>query len=149
MRATIRLCVLLITGLLSACAITPRVSGAAASASVPDGVGSVAADAVQFLQRRYPPGSTHWTLARPARDGFGVALVDSLRRQGYAVQEATASRGKPQPAPAGPTLDYVFEPVDTGVYRLTLRIGTRSLSRAYMAAGDGRMQPAGAWSHRE
>ncbi|MCC7634553.1 hypothetical protein [Stenotrophomonas rhizophila] len=149
MRATTHLCVLLVGGLLSACAVTPRVPGTASAASVPDGVGSVAADAVQLLQGRYPPGATYWTLARPARDGFGVALVDTLRRQGYAVQEASASRGKPQPAPAGPTLDYVFEPVDAGVYRLTLQIGTRSMSRAYMAAGNGRMQPAGAWSHKE
>lgn len=144
----IRLCLLLVVGLLSACAITPRSSGGTAA---PDGVGSVAADAVQFLQGSYPAGSTAWRLARPARDGFGVALLDQLRRAGYAVQEANVPRGKssPAPAPSGPTLDYVFEPVDTGIYRLTLQIGPRSLSRAYMAAGNGRMQPAGAWSHKE
>lgn len=147
MGAMIRVSLLLISVLLSACAVTPRSASVLAG---PDGIGSAAADAAQFLQGRYPPGSTHWTLARPAKDAFGVALVDSLRRQGYAVQEATAPRGRNQPAPApsGPSLDYVFEPVDAGVYRLTLRIGQRSLSRAYVA-GNGRMQPAGAWSHRE
>lgn len=143
-------CLCVTAALLTACAITPRVATppAAALAGAPDGLGSVADDAVRRLASWHPPGATRWTLQRPALDAFGLALVDRLRREGYAVEEAVAPRGTATPAAQGALLDYVFEPVDAGVHRLTLRVGPRTLSRAYMAS-NGRMAAAGAWSHGE
>lgn len=134
--------------LLAGCAVTPRVAApAAVLASAPAGLGSVAADAVRRLAGWHPPGATRWVLQRPATDAFGLALVDRLRREGYAVEEVAAARGTAA-ASDGALLDYVFEPLDAGVYRLSLRVGPRTLSRAY-GTGNGQMAPVGAWSHGE
>lgn len=135
--------------LLAGCAVTPRVATpAAVLASAPAGLGSVAADAAGRLAGWHPPGATRWVLQRPATDAFGLALVDRLRREGYAVEEAATARGTTVPAAQGAPLDYVFEPLDAGVYRLSLRVGPRTLSRAYRA-GNAQMAPIGAWSHGE
>ncbi len=133
---------------LGGCAVTPRVATpATVLASAPAGLGSVAEDAVRRLASWHPPGATRWTLQRPATDAFGLALVDRLRREGYAVEEAATARGTAA-ASEGAPLDYVFEPLDAGVYRLSLRVGPRTLSRAY-TAGNAQMAPVGAWSHGE
>jgi hypothetical protein len=47
-------------------------------------------------------------------------------------------------------LRYIVDaPADLNLYRVTLLVGSSSLSRAYMVATDSSLQPAGAWVRKE
>jgi len=144
---------------LAGCAVVPRlpagsvqvVSTPAGPARAPSAVvmsqSGVADDAVRHLLAWYAPGPTRWRLGAPVQDEFGGLLVERLRRVGYAVQEYAPARHRGT-ASQGVPLTFVFERVDGDIHRLTLRAGTRSLSRAYLER-DGRMLPVGAWAHGE
>ena len=121
----------------------------------------LAADAIQQLAALYPPARTRFNLAQPTPDPFGQALVAGLREKGYAVEEAKPA-GAIQPASAlekaasgtekgaaGLDLGYVVDQPGTGnLYRLTLAVGSQSLTRAYVAQ-DGSTHAAGSWTRKE
>ncbi len=121
----------------------------------------LAADAATKLRALYPAASTQFDLQQGTPDPFGSALVESLRASGYAVREAApagqgakaADSGAADPAQAstrGIPLSYIVDaPADTHLYRLTVLLGGPSLTRAYMAAPDKTLQPAGAWVRKE
>jgi hypothetical protein len=125
----------------------------------------LASDTVTHVLQLYPPANTRVTLQHPMDDPYGTTLVDTLRLKGYAVSEyrpeATWSRqslersepptpSRPvSPEATGVTLRYVLDgPFEAHLYRLTVLIGSQTLSRAYRVRNGG-FTPAGAWVRKE
>lgn len=118
----------------------------------------LAADAVQQLSTLYAPAHTRLELQQPTPDPFGQALVKSLRDKGYALQEfppadAAPITTPPQPAalvaPSGLPLRYVLDQAgDSNLYRLTLLVGSQSITRPYVIQ-NGSFAPAGYWVRKE
>ena len=109
---------------------------------------TMADDAAKQLVAVYPPASTRFDLQHATPDAFGSSLVESLRAKGYALLEfkpaapdATATAGKP--------LRYILDQAESNLYRVTLLVGNQSLTRAYSAAQNGTLYPAGAWVRKE
>ena len=146
---------LLLAGLAGCASTEPygNFLGANAPASVNE---RLAADSVRQLVTLYPPASTRFNLGQPTPDAYGSALLESLRTQGYAILEFDADLAAPadQPAAAGAagsglSLRYVVDaPPSTNLYRVTVMVGAKSLSRAYVAQNDT-VAPAGAWVRKE
>lgn len=116
----------------------------------------LARDAVKQLAALYPPAKTRFELKQRAPDAFGTALVATLRQQGYAVVEQ-AQEAKPEGAPAqaparaAPALplSYILDHAgESETYRLSVLVGTQSLSRAYLVQ-NGSFVPAGYWVRKE
>ena len=148
--------------ILGGCASAP---GAAAYGNYATGSPAfnqkLAADAIKQLAGLYPPARTRFHLAQPTPDPFGQALVAGLREKGYAVEEAkpagaTQPPSVPEKATSGPEqgaagldLGYVVDQPGTGnLYRLTLAVGSQSLTRAYVAQ-NGSTYAAGSWVRKE
>lgn len=120
---------------------------------------TLADDAAKQLAALYPPASTRLDLQQATPDAFGSRLVESLRARGYALLEfkpgaktaalpATATTTD-RAAGAGKPLRYILDQLDANLYRLTLRVGEQSLTRAYAPAQSGTLRPAGAWVRKE
>ena len=113
-------------------------------------------DAAHQLAMLWPPGTTRFALSHATSDTFGTALIASLRGRGYALTEyyaadqAQASAGAvPTGSPAALSLRYVLDQADaTNLYRLTLWIGSESITRPYLAE-NGSFVPAGYWVRKE
>ncbi|MBK7024112.1 MAG: conjugal transfer protein TrbH [Sulfuritalea sp.] len=106
----------------------------------------IAADTVKQLVALYPPARTRFHLGQPTPDAYGSALVEALRAKGYALVEV--KEAAPATAP-GLSLHYVLDAVASpNLYRVTVMVGQKSLSRAYLAQND-RVAPAGAWVRKE
>lgn len=121
----------------------------------------LANDSLRQLAALYPPARTRFNLVQPTPDPYGAALVAGLRAKGYAVMESkdlpatqrSAAPKKPasgpETGPAGLDLRYVVDRQGTSnLYRVTMVIGTQSLTRGYVAQNDG-MHAAGAWVRKE
>lgn len=120
----------------------------------------IAADSVRQIESSHPAASTRLQVRQPATDTYGVALRDTLRLHGYAVQERSrqpnAAEASPSKAtPAGQTevqtvpLAYLIDLVpQPKLYRVTLYLGERTITRGYIAQGD-KLRPASAWVRRE
>lgn len=106
----------------------------------------IAADTVKQLVALYPPARTRFHLGQPTPDAYGSALVEALRAKGYALvefKEATPA------TVSGLSLNYVLDAAASpNLYRVTVTVGQKSLSRAYLAQND-RVAPAGAWVRKE
>lgn len=139
---------MLLALVLSGCATIPPYGHFANSPTAVDE--AIAADAIKQLVALYPPAKTRLELQHPTPDAFGVALVAGLRERGYALLELAPKTAKPSAsAESGLKLSYVFDEAGSpSLYRLTLRLGTQSLTRAYRAA-SGTGVAAGAWARRE
>ncbi|HHN9152368.1 TPA: conjugal transfer protein TrbH [Escherichia coli] len=111
---------------------------------------SMADNTVVNLAALYPPGRTTFTMKQPAKDPFGVALVQRLRSRGYAVIEFTKD-GKPQStlANSGTHLGYVVNTIAPNLYQVTTFVDSVTLSRAFILATDGKAYPAGPWTREE
>jgi hypothetical protein len=159
-----RLSVVLGFGLLLAGCLSPSPYGYLVKGAVPPQMPErLAQDTVTRMEVLYPPAQTRLALTHPATDAYGVALIEALRRKGYALMESRANtRMNPstrddmpravQPAvshdvglPFGYVVDGPFEP---RLYRVTVFIGAQSLSRAYRMDQQGFAQ-AGAWVRKE
>lgn len=112
----------------------------------------LASDTVKQLVKLYPPARTRFAIKQPTPDYFGATLVSSLRSNGYALTEykqiPTAQSGEQQPN-AIPDIDLYYivdRQMDLNLYRVSLRIGQQSLTRAYAIDADKQLRPAGAWS---
>ena len=121
----------------------------------------LADDAARQLHMLYPPATTHLELRQASDDSFGRLLVELLRNGGYALQEsrpvtsAATVPGTTTPAAAagntaaGVQLNYVLDTIASPkLYRLTLTLGSQTLTRAYIAHSDA-IHPAGAWVRKE
>jgi len=124
--------------------------------SAPAGIHqTLADDAARQLVVVYPPASTCLDLQQATPDAFGSLLVESLRAKGYALLEfkagskTAASPGTDRAAGAGKPLRYILDQLDANLYRLTLRVGDQSLTRAYLATQSGTLHPAGVWLRKE
>lgn len=109
----------------------------------------MAADVVTRLVTLYPPARTRLALHQSTPDRFGQALVDKLRARGYALLE----REQPQTQPAetngsNQPLHYVLDQVDGNLYRVTLIIGDRTMTRPYLQQEDTTIA-AGYWTYQE
>ena len=116
----------------------------------------MADDTVKQLMALYPPASTRFDFKQSATDTYGVALVESLRANGYALlefkPEGAANDLEPE-APAmeaeGISFNYIIDaPASTNLYRLLVIVGPRTLSRAYLVQ-NSTIAPAGAWARKE
>lgn len=151
-------------GLVLAGCLSPSPYGYLVSGTVPPQMPErLAQDTVTRMEVLYPPAQTRLALTHPATDPYGVALIEALRRKGYGVMESRANtRMNPstrddmpravQPAvshdvglPFGYVIDGPFEP---RLYRVTVFIGSQSLSRAYRMDQHVLAQ-AGAWVRKE
>ena len=142
----------LLAGLAGCASIEPygNFLGANAPATLNE---RLATDTVKQLTVLYPPASTRFDLGQPTPDAYGSALVESLRIKGYAILEfepdEAAQADNPDTAGPGLSLRYVLDaPASTNLYRVTVMVGSQSLSRAYVAQNDT-VAPAGAWVRKE
>lgn len=159
-----RLSLVLGVGLLLAGCLSPSPYGYLVSGTVPPQMPErLAQDTVTRMEALYPPAHTRLALTHPATDAYGVALIEALRRKGYALMESRVNTSMNpstrddmpravQPAvshdvglPFGYVVDGPFEP---RLYRVTVFIGAQSLSRAYRMDQHGFAQ-AGAWVRKE
>ena len=159
---------LLVAALATGCSTvpTPRSYGNHVVAS-PDAINQkLANDTVKQLVALYPPASTQFNIAQPVADSFGVTLVAGLREKGYAVKESGPTdapttvqplsrsveampRANGQTDSLGLELQYLVDrPAAGQLYRLSMTISGRSLSRAYLVQNDV-AAPAGAWVRKE
>ncbi|WP_425327711.1 conjugal transfer protein TrbH [Pseudomonas nitroreducens] len=114
----------------------------------------LANDTARQLTAVYPPASTALHIEQPATDDYGMALLRSLREAGYAVREfdPRARTGAPTASTApeqAQALNYIVDAPEGGnFYRVTVLLGSESLSRGY-AAQNGRLRSLGAWVRKE
>ncbi len=159
-----RLSVVLGIGLVLAGCVSPSPYGYLVKGTVlPQMPERLAQDTVTRMEALYPPAHTRLALTHPATDAYGVALIEALRRKGYGVMEHRVNRrvavstredmpGSVQPTvshseglPFGYVVDGPFEP---RLYRVTVFIGSQSLSRVYHMDQQVLAQ-AGAWVRKE
>jgi len=129
----------LLAGLAGCASIEPygNFLGANAPATLNE---RLATDTVKQLTVLYPPASTRFDLGQPTPDTYGSALVESLRIKGYAILEFEPDEAAQADNPDNPN--------STNLYRVTVMVGSQSLSRAYVAQNDT-VAPAGAWVRKE
>ena len=159
-----RLSVVLWVGLLLAGCVSPALYGYLVSGTVPPQMPErLAQDTVTRMEDLYPPAHTRLAVTHPATDPYGLALIEALRRKGYGVMESrvttrrTPSTREDMPGPiqpavshkAGIPLRYVVDgPFEPHLYRVTVFIGSQSLSRVYHMDQQVIAQ-AGAWVRKE
>ena len=68
----------------------------------------IADDAVDHINNTYQAGKTALIVAQKADDEFGVALLDGLRKKGFAVGTPAASDDNPGKPATGETLAYAL-----------------------------------------
>ena len=144
------LLVLLVAG-LAGCASTPAPGtyGSFVQAPVATDDKAMADDVVKKLAVLYPPAKTRFNLQHATPDAFGIAMVTTLRAKGYAVAEVKPGAQVPALAAGEQSLAYILDqPLDAGLYRVTILVNSQTLSRVYQSAG-GAVTPAGAWVRKE
>lgn len=99
----------------------------------------IAADAVDYLTKLYPPGRTSLRLAaaKKADNAFAAALENGLRQAGFSVLTADAT-----PEQDCVTVAYTLDVLEqNAAFYLQLRLsdgskGGKAMSRAYTASGQ-------------
>lgn len=117
----------------------------------------MADDVTAQIVRLYPAANTQFNLRHEINDPFGKALVENLRLEGFAVQEATPQSIQQQifAAPNQPdtesqkglALSYIIDQ-SGDLYHVKLMIDDMRLSRAFSVQGDS-INPAGLWVRKE
>ncbi len=106
----------------------------------------IAQDAMDQLIKLYLPAKSRFNLKHEAKGPFGVTLVTTMRKEGYAVEEYT---GQEKNETDGLSLRYVLDVAGApDFYRLTMMVGDQSISRPYMRQGSD-VVPAGYWARKE
>lgn len=106
-------------------------------------------DTVKQLEALYPPARTQLNIGQAieSTDSFGAGLISTLRNHGYAVHDY-----REQPlSKKGIRLQYLLDVPATAeqtLYRVKIRVGDNTLTRAYVMQNDT-VIPAGAWTRRE
>lgn len=119
---------------------------------------AMADDVARKMAMLYPPAHTGIKMQQATPDAFGAALAAALRSQGYALAEFN-----PRGSGTGPESGVPFQtsnsgnlavaylvdqPLEPGMYRVTVLINEQSLSRLYEAR-HGSVVPAGYWVRKE
>jgi hypothetical protein len=129
--------------LLGGCAWNTGHHSSYAAVSAPSDAQAMATDSLAELVKLYPPAISRVAIDPAAsNDGFGSALIDGLRRRGYAVVEASDKRGADTTALP---LRYVVDQPAAGIYRVMLTVGEQSLTRAY-TVGEAGAAPSAGWA---
>lgn len=132
-------CILLLTILLSSCA-SMRYGNFTDVSQNKDVY--LAKDAASQLTRVYPPARNTFCISQKVCDGFGIRLIQEMRKKGYGVVENVRPRQKAN-------FFYVVDEAEPGrLYRVSLYIGPQTLSRVY-AKTNGKLTPISPWSHKE
>lgn len=135
----------------------------------------IATDTVNQIARLYPPAKTQLNVTSDAPDSFGSLLTAKLRGRGFGVAETIEAKSeafpftfnhefrpkpgspadkeqenKPSRAAPGLELRYQLDQAQAGAFsRITVRIGSAVLARAYVPDVDERgAAPVGAWTYR-
>ncbi len=141
---------ILVLALFAGCA-TQGPRGYYAASPSPASSAKVADDSVGQLLALYPPASTYLVLKQPTNDPYGTVLLGKLRSKGYAVMEMPttgSNSGKAAVmATVGTDFGYVLDQAGTGRYRVTLNVGTQSISRIYVET-NGRLDAVSFWVKR-
>ncbi|WP_297745121.1 conjugal transfer protein TrbH [Nitrosomonas sp.] len=117
----------------------------------------MADDVTAQIVRLYPAANTQFNLRHVVNDPFGKTLIENLRLEGFAVQEATqqsiqqqifAAPNQPDTEPQkGFTLSYIVDQ-SGDLYHVKLMIDEMRLSRAFSVQADS-IHPAGLWVRKE
>ena len=159
-----RLNLVLWIGLVLAGCIRPGPYGYIVNGTVPSHLlERLAQETVTRMEALYPPAHTRLALTHPATDPYGVALTNELRRKGYGLMEyrertrRTLTTREDMQRPVEPVVSneagvpfrYVVDgPVEPLLYRVTVFVGSQSLSRVYRM-DEQAMAQAGAWVRKE
>ena len=115
----------------------------------------MAEDTAKQLATLFPPAKTHLKLSQPADDAYGSALVEHLRKAGYAVsvgpEKTLLSRLTEReggPSEPGTDLHYVVDRFGEGSYRVSVQVGGQTLSRMYLSTNQ-RLAAAAYWARKE
>lgn len=110
---------------------------------------TLAKDSANQLAMLYPPARTRFELNQPNQDPFGRALEGSLRQKGYSLGQTQSVSRSIKSSALGMPLNYlVDEPIKQSLFRVTLLLGSQSISRAYKLK-NGILTPAGFWVRKE
>ena len=119
---------------------------------------AMAEDVAHKLALLYPPARSRFRLGQAAPDPFGSALIAALRTKGYAIAEFYSAAKAKAPSGSAPgaadqpsdlALAYlVDQPLEPGLYRVTVHVNSQSLSRLYRS-GNGTASAAGYWIRKE
>ena len=102
----------------------------------------LAQDASSQLRHVYPPAQNTFCVGQKISDGFGINLIQDLRKKGYGVIENNCSKQKAN-------FFYVVDEIKpSNLYRVSLYIGPQNLSRVY-AKTNNKILPISAWTHKE
>ena len=138
----IRSILVVIMLVMAGCAVTQEQNINLAQNLTQENQQKIVSDTVKKLTELYPPAKNRITI-QEAKDTFGSSLLQELRNQGYQIQEQT--HNSPHD-PTGLELRYILD--QTGdFYRLTIMIGTDSLSHPY-AEENGVILPTGYWMYQ-
>jgi type IV secretion system protein TrbH len=123
----------------------------------------MADDVVAQIMRLYSAANTQFNLRHTANDPFGEALIENLRLEGFAVQEAVNPLFNIQATDNNPivnaahesdadqqkelALGYIIDQSDD-LYHVNIMIDDMRLSRAFLAQADT-ITPAGIWVRKE
>ena len=117
----------------------------------------MADDVTAQIVRLYPAANTQFNLRHVVNDPFGNALIENLRLEGFAVQEATQQSIQQQifAAPNQPAIElqkglalsYVVDQ-SGDLYHVNILIDDMRLSRAFSVQADS-IHPAGLWVRKE
>ena len=117
----------------------------------------MADDVAAQIVRLYPAANTQFNVRHVVNDPFGNALIENLRLEGFAVQEATqqsiqqqifAAPNQPDTEPQkGLALSYIIDQ-SGDLYHVKLMIDDMRLSRAFAVQADS-IHPAGLWVRKE
>ena len=102
----------------------------------------LAQDAASQIRRVYPPAQNTFCIKQKICDGFGISLIQELRKKGYGVVENNCPQQKAN-------FFYVVDHIaSSDFYRVSLYIGPQILSRVYARTKE-KMLPIGTWSRKE
>ena len=117
----------------------------------------MADDVAAQIVRLYPAANTQFNVRHVVNDPFGNALIENLRLEGFAVQEALQQSIQQQifAAPSQPdtesqkglALSYIIDQ-SGDLYHVKLMIDDMRLSRAFSVQGNS-IHPAGLWVRKE
>ena len=146
---------ILVLLLLSGCATQPYGSFIQNPSTIYSKV--MADDVAAQIVRLYPAANTQFNLRHEVNDPFGKALIENLRLEGFAVQEAIqqsiqqqifAVPNQPDTEPQkGLILSYIIDQ-SGDLYHVKLMIDDMRLSRAFAVQADS-IHPAGLWVRKE
>ncbi|MCE7914435.1 MAG: conjugal transfer protein TrbH [Nitrosomonas sp. PRO4] len=117
----------------------------------------MADDVTAQIVRLYSAANTQFNLRHVVNDPFGHALIENLRLEGFAVQEATQQSIQQQifavphqhdtESQKGLALSYIIDQ-SGDLYHVKLMMDDMRLSRAFAVQADS-IHPAGLWVRKE